>query len=278
MKFRVNDIKNFVATSSCRTLMQASQKLEISQPALSESLKRLESDAKTILFYRSRQGIKLTPSGREFLQKCVLLMNAYNELGQMYDANQIFASRSITIGSHPTVAQYCLPKALALIKKQAPDFKVELKHDLSRNIQSEIQNGNIDIGIIINAIKVPDLIVNNLGFDVVAIWSKNNNQVDTIICNQNLFQTQSILKKWKHSASKIIHTDSLELICRFVNEGIGHGIIPSRAVQLSGYHFYQNKHFPIYKDQIYLVYRPEFGKTLSEKIVIESLKKSILVE
>ena len=67
MKFRFNDIQNFLAASTCKTINQAAHKLEISQPALSESLKRLEQDVGYILFYRSRSGIELTPSGRSFL-------------------------------------------------------------------------------------------------------------------------------------------------------------------------------------------------------------------
>lgn len=61
MKYRMTDLRNFVEASSCPTIMQAAQKLEISQPALSESIKRLESDLGYLLFYRSRTGIKLTP-------------------------------------------------------------------------------------------------------------------------------------------------------------------------------------------------------------------------
>lgn len=276
MKYRLNDIKNFVEISSCNTIMQAAQKLEISQPALSESLKRLEVDTGITLFYRSRQGVKLTPAGQEFLQKSIILMSAYNDLENDHEKHLVFGNQMITIGCHVTVAQYSIPKALSYLKKMAPDFKINLKHDFSRNIQGEVQKGNIDIGVVINPTEVPDLIIHKLAMDLVSVWSFTHEQPDCIICNQNLFQTQSILKKWKSKPKKIISTDSLELICKLTHEKIGYGIIPERAVNLSGLKLNKQTQLPTYKDEISLVYRPEFGKTKAEKLVVESLKKSIL--
>lgn len=276
MKFRINDILNFVATSTCSTIVQSATKLEISQPALSESLKRLESDLGYTLFYRSRSGIQLTPSGRAFLVKAQNAIQALNELDFASDEENIFAGRTIVIGCHPTVAQYSIPKALSFLKAKAPDYKIELKHDLSRNIQADIQRGNIDVGVVVNPAQVPDLVIQKLAIDVVGVWSaKSNEDADIIIGNLNLFQTQSILKKWKNKPAKIISTDSLELICRLVNERIGLGILPNRAVKLSGFQLKQVATLPTYKDEICLVYRPEFGKTPAEKMTVEALKHSI---
>jgi DNA-binding transcriptional LysR family regulator len=109
------------------------------------------------------------------------------------------------------------------------------------------------------------------------VWSdQSNGDHNTIICNQNLFQTQSILKKWTKKPKKIINTDSLELITRLVNEGIGFGIIPERAVLLSEFKLKKVNSLPTYKDNICLVYRPEFGKAPAEKLSVEALKMGIL--
>lgn len=276
MKYRINDIENFLATSSCSTIIQAAKKLEISQPALSESIKRLETDLGTILFYRSRSGIQLTPGGKVFLARALKAVEALRDLDISPEKDFIFGGRTISIGCHVTVAQYSIPKALAYLKEKAPDFRIDLRHDLSRNIQAEIQRGNIDIGVVVNAAEVPDIVIQKLATDTVGIWaSKNSKDLDTIICNPNLFQTQSILKKWKNKPAKIISTDSLELICSLANEKIGYGIIPERAVALSGFQLKQVQPQFIYKDEISLAYRPEFGKSPAEKLVVEALRKSV---
>lgn len=276
MKYRMTDIINFVEMSSCSTIVQSAKKLEISQPALSESLKRLETDLGYTLFYRSRSGIQLTPSGKVFLGKAHKALHAFNELDISTETENIFTGRIITVGCHPTVAQYSIPKALSYLKSKAPDYKIELRHDLSRNIQAEIQRGHIDIGIVINPAEVPDLVIQKLAIDTVGVWTaKTDEELDTVICNLNLFQTQSILKKWKDKPHKIISTDSLELICRLVNEKVGLGILPERAVKLSGFNLKHCTSLPTYRDEICLVYRPEYGKIPAEKITVEALRKSI---
>lgn len=276
MKYRMTDIINFVEMSSCSTIVQSAKKLEISQPALSESLKRLETDLGYTLLYRSRSGIQLTPSGKVFLRKAHKALHAFNELDISTETENIFTGRIITVGCHPTVAQYSIPKAVSYLKSKAPDYKIELRHDLSRNIQAEIQRGHIDIGIVINPAEVPDLVIQKLAIDTVGVWTaKTGEELDTVICNLNLFQTQSILKKWKDKPQKIISTDSLELICRLVNEKVGLGILPERAVKLSGFNLKHCTSLPTYRDEICLVYRPEYGKIPAEKITVEALRKSI---
>ena len=208
-------------------------------------------------------------------------MNAYFDLDIKINSDQVFSGQTITIGCHATVAQYTLPRSLKYIKDLASDFKIELVHDLSRNIQMNIQKGRLDIGVVINAVEVPDLVIQKLSTDIVGVWTAANlkKEPDTIICHQDLFQTQSILKKWKNKPHKIINTDSLELICRLTQEGLGYGIIPTKAVQLVSNQQKNNLHMinqlPNYKDEISLIYRPEFGKNPAEKLVIKALKESI---
>lgn len=279
MDFRISDVQNFVATASCRTITEAAQKLEVSQPALSESLKRLEFDLGATMFYRSRSGIQLTPSGKVFLGKANKLLQACGELTIEEDRSRVFNERVVSIGSHPVVAQYFLPAALAELRKRAPDYKVELHHDLSRTIQMQVQRGLIDVGLVINPVFVPDLVVQKLGVDDVHVWESDPKaKLDTAFCNVKLFQTQSILKKWKSAPKRVVSTDSLELICRFVAEGVGYGIIPERAVILSDLRLKKLAGTPSYRDEIALVHRPEYGKLLPERLVLEALKKAVLAD
>ena len=80
MDIKLRDVSNFITASSSSTLTEAANLLTISQPALSESIKRLENDLGFKVFYRSKTGIHLTPSGRDFLIKAKSAIQAVDEL------------------------------------------------------------------------------------------------------------------------------------------------------------------------------------------------------
>jgi DNA-binding transcriptional LysR family regulator len=284
MNVRLNDLRHFIEASDCRTIIEAAKKLHITQPALSESIKRLESDVALKLFYRSRTGIELTATGRLFLTKAKAVIQSLTELDMTQKDETSFGGRSLTIGCHSTVASYVLPKAVKFLKMKAPDFNIQLTHDLSRHIQYEIQRGMIDIGIVINPIPVPDLVMTRLAFDTFNVWSGSKKMKgDVIICDPDLAQTQYILKRWKGRPQKIMATNDFNLINRLVSEDIGFGILPTRAVELSGKKLSKMESLPSFKDEIFLVYRPEFGKLGFERITIQALtfglseKKSCLL-
>lgn len=271
MNFRINDLKNFLIVTSGKTMSAASKKLGITQPALSESIKRLEKDLKCVLFYRSRNGIQLTPIGKVVLDKAKNATSILGEIENIQGLGTQFGARVVTIGCHYSVALRHLPQALKYLEKVAPDYKIIFKHDLSRNIQSDIQQGLIDIGIVVNAIDSADLIIRDIGIDVVCVWGKKKTHSDKVFCNLDLIQTQHILRKWKNQPKTKIHTESLELIVKLAEEGLGHGIVPESLIKQSASNLIKDESAPMFNDKISVVYRPEFGKTVAEREVVLSL-------
>lgn len=277
MLYRINDLKNFVITAKFSTISAAARNMGMTQPSLSQSLKRLELDLKIILFYRTKRGINLTPEGKLAYLKAQQALNSLAEIDSQYKHTTSFAGRIITIGCHPTVASYALPTALYLLKNKFSDFRFNIIHATSRNIQTSIQNGEIDFGIVVNPHKVPDIIIKQIATDEIAIWGKNKNtqSLNKIICNLDLFQTQSILSKWKSAPKEIVNSESFDLITRLTSRGLGLGIIPERAIELTQIKLYKHRKFPHYKDSICLVYRPEFGKRSFERELILCVTKAL---
>ena len=268
MSLRLNDLNNFSEISSCSTLREGAARLGITQPALSESIKRLEQDVGCVLFYRSKSGVSLTPSGRKILEYGKRALGLIAELESM-TATPILAS-TVVIGCHPVVGSYTLPKALAQLSK---GFRIELRHGPSRTIQSEIQKGSIDIGIVINPISNPDLVIRKLALDRVGVWhAVGTTGQQQIFCDPDLIQTQAILRKWKARSQSILSTSSLELAARLTAAGLGYGILPKRVVDLVAPGLKAVPSTPEYTDEIALVYRPEFGRLPFERNIIDALR------
>ena len=77
MELNLNLYRIFYFVAQSRTIMEASQKLNISQPAVSKSIKNLENMLNISLFYRSKNGITLTPEGKKLFEN---IDKAYNHI------------------------------------------------------------------------------------------------------------------------------------------------------------------------------------------------------
>lgn len=275
MNFRITDLLNFKEVAISRTMREAAIRLEITPPALSESISRLESDIGGKLFYRSRSGVTLTPFGRKLYEKAKTAITSLQEIDTFKSRFSGSIGGQVTIGCHPVIGSYFLPKALSDLKDLSPGFQLQLKHGLSREIQTGIQQGKIDVGIVVNAVQSPDLVMRKLVTDRVTVWSSKDGQKDRVFGDLNLNQTQSILNKWTEAPVNRIDSDSLELIARLTQKGLGCGILPERTVRLTAPELVQVKNAPVFNDIFYLIYRPEFGRNEFEKSVLNCLKASV---
>ena len=63
----LNLYKTFYDVAKCGSISQAAKSCYTSQPAISKSIKKLEEELDTQLFYRNLSGVELTDKGRELL-------------------------------------------------------------------------------------------------------------------------------------------------------------------------------------------------------------------
>lgn len=59
----MNSLKIFLEVANSNSFLEVSNKLYVSQPAISKSMSKLEENLNVTLFYRANKGISLTPSG-----------------------------------------------------------------------------------------------------------------------------------------------------------------------------------------------------------------------
>src|ERR1700742_2480262 len=67
MAIELRHMRYVIAVAETGQLTRAAARLHIAQPALSQSLRRLERDVGTALFDRHPRGVDLTPAGAAFL-------------------------------------------------------------------------------------------------------------------------------------------------------------------------------------------------------------------
>lgn len=271
------DVENFQKISQYKSFSIASQIMGVSQPTLSESVKKLENELGVTLFYRSKKGIKLTPQGHNALKKAIGLLNLKSEMSNLVTKNNELAM-TYRIGTHPIVGSYFLKDFLKKIDEKHPNMSIEIDHGRSMEIQTLVQNGDVDIAIVVNPVRNPDLIIKKICSDEVCIWrASGNKRVDEekLIADIGLIQTQSILRKWKNPPSRFITTNDFHLIGELAEAGIGHGILPAKFVNRNKLKLRQVFKSNFFSDNLSIIYRPEFGKSPNEKFLIKTISQTL---
>ena len=275
--FRLNDLRHFVEIAHCSSFAEGSRRVNITLAALSESIRRLESDLNCVLFYRTRTGVKLTPTGRTVFEESHRMLAAMKRVEASTRPNDSTAPLKISLGAHPLVASYALPGALSTLTKNFPGLSIDIHHGLSREMQAEVQKGAIDLALVVNPAGARDIVIQTLAKDDVTVWRASSTRAipERLLCDPELFQTQEVLRKWKKAPSIQTSSGSIELLARLTASGIGFGILPGRVVSLLNLELKRVPGAPSVEDRICLVRRPEFGKLLVEKALVDALKQAL---
>lgn len=275
------DLKYFIELSKTLHLTRASERLAVTQPTLSHSLKRLESEIGCELFVRSKKGLTLTSAGEKLKNSAGDLLSRWEEIKASALGDVETEQGIIKLGCHSAVAQYVLTNLLPGFFKNYPQINVQLSHGLSRYMTEQVISTSLDVAFAVNPVEHPDLIIKEICQDEVCLWkSKNCQNEGVLFVDLNLVQSQSILQKLQkkgHNFSRVIESSSLEVIAAMVASGAGAGIVPGRVIrQFASDKVEKIKDSPSFNDRICLVYKNEFRKLKRGEVFIKAVKASIV--
>lgn len=139
-------LEHFKYVADFQNISLAAKALELSQPALSRSLKLLEQEYGVPLFERQARGVTLTDAGKILytrIEKIELeLAYAKQELAQIKSKERTM----INIGAGPAWAVY-LPTALRKLSHERPDINISIISNTIDVLLPKISNGELDIAL-----------------------------------------------------------------------------------------------------------------------------------
>lgn len=142
-------LRYFVMAAEEGNISRASDRLNVSQPAVSRQIKDLEEELGVQLFAREPNGLRLTDAGTSALAHAREILRQSNA---MVDSMAVLASRnkgrSIKVGFLPTALPGLLTTALRNFNRQDLDYCVQI-FEMSPTRQEEaLRNGEIDLALI----------------------------------------------------------------------------------------------------------------------------------
>lgn len=144
----LRQLRYFLKVAEELSFSRAAEKLNISQPPLSQQIKALEEDLGFMLFKRSSRSVELTPQGDFFREETIKIFQNLEKASKKAMDISLGKKGTLKIGFVALVTQSDFPYLIRNFKEKWPDINVEL-NDLSSARQLEaIENKKIDIGFI----------------------------------------------------------------------------------------------------------------------------------
>jgi len=140
----------FFQVATNLSFSKAAENLFISQPAVSKSIKKLESEIGVALFERKGSNILLTTAGEkllDYLRKAIFIEQEIN-VDLAIIKEKIHARGELKVGASTTISLYILPKILSEFHKRFPKIKILLINRNSENILNALDNHEIDIAVV----------------------------------------------------------------------------------------------------------------------------------
>ena len=149
-------LKIFVAVCEYGSTTKAAEALYIVQPTISHTITELEKYYKVPLFERVNQRLVLTDIGKELLAKAKEILSNFEDFESL--ATYHGENPSVKIGASLTLGQTIIPKFLEIIKKEELNIQAQALIRQSTRIQREIEECNLDFGIIGGNVTSPHLL------------------------------------------------------------------------------------------------------------------------
>ena len=128
-----------------RSFSKAAEKLFISQPSLSATVKRIEEKLGASLFDRSVYPIQLTDCGTEYIKCIEKIQDIENDFHNFLNNLNNLDAGSLTIGAPSFFASSILPPMIAEFQARYPNIKIELIESSTVELEKYLQNGDIDL-------------------------------------------------------------------------------------------------------------------------------------
>ncbi|MBQ7924572.1 MAG: LysR family transcriptional regulator [Clostridia bacterium] len=240
----------FYTVAKSGSLTKAAEELYISQPAVSRSIKQLETQLGVTLFTRTHRGMQLSANGGKLIfnevEKALnLLGDAENRISEMKTS----ATGTIRIGASDTIFEYFLADKIVEFHERFPAVKFELLADFTPDTIEKLKAEKCDVAFVNlpiesdselnlygNCMRLNDIFIASEKFAELkneGVTLETLKKYPLILMEGNTVSRKSLDNFFQSVGLEMtpsIEVGSWDLMKRLVTRGMGIGVIPREYV------------------------------------------------
>lgn len=241
------DLQCVVAVAEWGSFSQAAEACAITQPALSERIKRIESTLGVELFERNKRALKVTPVGERLVLKAQALLDEALDIDDIVSVSREPLSGPLRVGIIATLGAYLMPFVLPKLRREYPKLELILREGLTDPLVATLQAGSLDVVVAAAPLDAAGIEQLDLFYEpfVLAIPIEHELAQNEVIHARDLCGDDMVLLEDGHCLSgqaldvcpakrrrnqNRLHAMTLETLRHMVASGAGYTLLPSLAV------------------------------------------------
>lgn len=292
----LTQLKYALALKKYQNFKKAAEQLDISQPALSVQVQKLEDEIGIKLFNRSITPVQVTKDGELFMIKAQEIVNNAKQLQNFANELKEDFSGTLEIGVIATLAPFLVPLFSHAIQQDYPNLQLVFKELTTENVVNGVRSGELDVGLISTPIDVYGIKSIPLFYERFYIYASKSKSSDSndikleeinydelwLLNEGNCFRDQindfCDLKAIRKGKKFIYQSNSIDALIRIVDTHGGMTILPELTT-LSLNEYQEENLKDIYgrpkAREIGLIVTPNYDKVRYIKLLEEYIKNNI---
>ena len=240
--------RTFFAVGSFLSFTKAADYLCVSQPAVSQSIRRLEEELGCTLFVRSGKSLSFTAEGQELFRHVRVVMKELHSAEYYVSRLSALKTGELVIGATETCIRFYLMDKIKYFRALHPDIRLIFRGATTPDLCRLIENGEMDIGLVISPLPegysfhtthvrdfqdVP-VASKKLGLDPDRVYSPEDLAALPLIAVSEDNIVRQLQEKWffeHHTLLNPAYTvRNTSMAAQFILEDLGIGILPREYV------------------------------------------------
>ncbi|HMD31263.1 MAG TPA: LysR substrate-binding domain-containing protein, partial [Candidatus Acidoferrales bacterium] len=246
----LRQLRYFCAIAETGSFSRAAQQVHVSQPSLSQQIRKLEDEFGARLFDRLGRSVRLTELGQAFLPRARAVLRDLEAARGEVNERKAATDGPVCVGVIPTIAPYFLPPLLAVFLRKYPRVRLTVVEEITPMLLERLRAGSVDVAVVALPLNVRGsefeavpLAVENL-FAVLprghALAGRRKISLDDLhdepfllLRDGHCFRETAVAacKRARLHPQIVFETGQFSSILSMVSAGLGVSIVPAMAVE-----------------------------------------------
>jgi len=240
----LRDLEYVEAVAELSHFGRAAERCGVSQPALSEQIRKLEAHLGVPFFERTRRRVAVTAQGAVLLAQVERILTEARHFLALSGQGQAGLSGLLQLGAIETIGPYYLPGLLRLLRDEVPDVSLRLTEGRTAVLVERLRHGMLDVVLMVPTAEMPGLAAARLFFEPFVLATPLAHRLaalpritldalpieDLLLLEEGHCLRDQALSLCAEAPRATRHATSLETLWHMIAAGEGYSLLPSLAV------------------------------------------------